>query len=77
VVVGFACKVELLTMSSMDPQRLPFWHLSRHKHRDNRLWKREKKKAILYGLTSLCCPCNNAKDGLYVPYNILLRYIYY
>ncbi len=61
MVVGFACKVELLTTSSMDLWRLPLWHLSRQKHMDNRLWKREEKKAMLYGLISLHCPCNKCK----------------
>ena len=37
--------------------RLPLTDIRRIKARDNKLWRRDKKRARLYGLTRIACPC--------------------
>ncbi len=47
----------------MDPRRLPLWHVLRQKHRDDRLWVREKGRALLYNLDKMHCPYTKYKRG--------------
>jgi hypothetical protein len=44
-----------------NPKRLPFWHVRKQQHRDDRLWVKEEQKGRLYNLRRLCCPCIKCK----------------
>ena len=45
----------------MDERRLPITDKRRQQQRDDRLWKREQKRAILYSLKRIHCPCSKCK----------------